>query len=451
MLIARRSSFRRAGSAAAVSVLLTFLTFGVSGCSNGSGSASGGAAGSGEAASGRRGGRGDVAVPVVVTAVKTRDVPVLVEAIGNVEAYSTVSVKPQISGQLTEVRFREGDMVRQNDVLFIIDQRPFQAALEQAQANDIRNRALLTQAEATASRDQAQAEYTTSDSVRYQHLFERGLVSKEQADQAKSNADAGASGVKADQAAIASARAQIAAGQAAVDTARLQLAYAIIRAPISGRTGNINVKAGNIVTANTTELTTIAQIQPTYVTFSVPALNLPAIKHYLGAGEIAVTARPQEQEGGDVVGKLTFIDNTVDSSTDTIKLKATFPNEDRKLWPGQFARLTLGLTTVKNALVVPNEAVQTGQDGQYLFIVKPNSTVEQRPVTVGSRVGQDVVIEQGVKVGETIVTEGQLRLEAGTRVQSRDASQTGSGGRGRGGRGGTAGQAGGRSRGGGTN
>jgi multidrug efflux system membrane fusion protein len=390
-----------------------------------------------------------MAVPVVSTTVRTRDVPVKIEGIGNVEAYSSVSVKPQISGQLTEVRFHEGDMVRQNDVLFVVDQRPFQAALEQAQANDVRNHALLAQAEAAASRDQAQAEYTASQAVRYQHLFERGLVSKDQADQARSNADAGSSGVKADQAAIASARAQVAAGAAAVDTARLQLAYTVIRAPISGRTGNIGVKAGNIVIADTTELTTIAQIQPAYVTFSVPALNLSAIKRYMDAGVIAVSARPQEQEGGDAVGKLTFIDNAVDSSTDTIKLKATFPNEDRRLWPGQFARLTLTLTTVKNALVVPNEAVQTGQDGQYLFIVKPNSTVEQRPVTVGSRVDQDVVIEQGAKAGEIVVTEGQLRLEAGTHVQLRDASQTGSGGRGRGGRGGAAGQAGGRRRGGG--
>lgn len=423
------------GEAAVAVILLAAALLG-GGCKGGGPTVANAATpGSGSAAGGGRRGRGDAAVPVVVASVRARDVPVQIEAIGNVEAYSTVSVKPQISGQLIEVRFQEGDTVSRDAVLFVIDQRPFQAALQQAQANDVRNRALLTQAEATLGRDRAQADYSQAEATRYQRLFERGLLSKEQADQAMSGADAGSAGVRADQAAIDSAKAQVAAGQAAVDTAKLQLAYTIIRSPLGGRTGNISVKGGNIVTANTTELTTIAQVQPAYVTFAVPALHLPAIKRFMAAGGVDVAAKPQDQDTGDATGKLSFVDNSVDASTDTIKLKATFPNDDRRLWPGQFTRLVVRLTTVKGALVVPNEAVQTGQDGQYVFVVRGNSTVEARPVTVGSRVDQDVVIERGVKPGETVVIEGQLRLEPGVRVQAREPGQGSPAGQRRGGRG----------------
>jgi len=241
--------------------------------------------------------------------------------------------------------------------------------------------------------------------------------------------------VKADKAAIESARAQLTAQEAAVENSRLSLDYTVIRSPVDGRTGTINVKVGGLVTANQTELMTVARVQPVFVTFTVPAVHLSTIKQHMADGTLTVTAVPQDGDNQPASGKLTFVDNAVDMTTDTIKLKATVPNDDRRLWPGQFARVSLRLTTLPHAIVVPSQAVQTGQDGQYVFVVKPDSTVEQRPVTIAQRVDQDVVVETGVRPGETVVTEGQLRLEPGSRVTT-DLNATPGGGRGRGGRGG---------------
>jgi len=200
----------------------------------------------------------------------------------------------------------------------------------------------------------------------------------------------------------------------------------------------MTVKVGNLVTANQTEMMTIAQLEPVYVTFTVPAVYLPTIKRHIGGEKLSVVATPQDAEKVPAEGSLTFVDNAVDAATDTIKLKATFPNGDRRLWPGQFARVSLRLATLPEATVVPSQAVQTGQDGQFVFVVKADSTVDQRPITVGQRVGDDVVIEKGLQPGETIVTEGQLRLEQGTRVQTSDGADV-AGRRGRGGRGGQGG------------
>src|SRR5581483_10033621 len=227
----------------------------------------------------------------------------------------------------------------------------------------------------------------------------------------------------------------------------LALEYTTIRSPIDGRTGNLTVKAGNLVSANTTELMTIAQVQPTYVTFAVPAIHLPTIKRHLATDHLPVTATPQDADAQPAEGLLTFVDNTVDATTDTIKLKATFPNTDHRLWPGQFARVSLRLTTLPNATVVPSQAVQTGQDGQFVFVVKPDNTVEQRTINGGQRVADDTVIEKGLKPGETVVTEGQLRLEPGSRVTTDLSGQPGRGNRGGGGRrGGGQGQGGGQGR-----
>ena len=217
----------------------------------------------------------------------------------------------------------------------------------------------------------------------------------------------------------------------------MALSYTIIRSPINGRTGNLMVKSGNLVTANSTELMTIAQVEPVFVTFSVPALHLPAIKRNMKEHELQVMATTQDAEGETGVGALSFIDNNVDASTDTVKLKASFANAERALWPGQFVRVTLRLATLSGATVVPSQAVQTGQDGQFVFVVTPDATVEQRTVTTGERLDQDVVIQTGLQPGETVVTEGQLRLEPGSRVQladgrgGRQRRRTG-GGRGRG-------------------
>jgi multidrug efflux system membrane fusion protein len=402
------------------------IAWGTSGCSASAGGSGGGGGGRG------RGGTGDI--PVVIGKVAQKDVPVELGAIGNVEAYETISVRSQITGILTKVFFNEGDFVKAGDHLFTIDPRPYEAALKQAEANLVRDQALFNQATAQLTRDAANAEYAQMQAERQSQLVDRGIISKDQAEQARASADATAAGVKADRASIESAKAQVDAQQAAVDNARVQLGYTLIDAPLNGRTGNLMVKAGNLVTANNTELMTIAQLQPVYVTFAVPAVHLSEIKRRLAEGQISVVASPQDLEAKPSTGRLTFWDNAVDASTDTIKLKATFDNPDLSLWPGQFARVNLRLAILDHATVVPSEAVQTGQDGQFVFVVKPDSTVEQRAVTTGERADQDTVIQKGLQVGETVVTEGQLRLENGTRIQS--APGQGGPGRGRGGRGG---------------
>jgi multidrug efflux system membrane fusion protein len=375
---------------------------------------------------------------VVVAQAQQKDVPVDIDGIGNVEAYSTISVRSQVTGTLMEVFFHEGDFVKKGDHLFTIDPRPYQALLEQAQANLVRDQALLVQAEANLARDAANAEYQQLSAERTAQLTQRGILSKDQAEQVRAGADATAALVNADKAAVESARAQLVSQQGAVDSAKVSLSYTIIRSPIDGRTGNLTVKTGNLVTANSAELMTIAQIQPVYVTFSVPAMHLPTIKSHMTQGKLSVVVTPQDADAQPATGDLTFIDNAVDPTTDTIKLKATFANADHRLWPGQFARVRLRLTIIQKATVVPQQALQTGQDGQFVFVVKSDSTVEQRPVTAGQHVNDDVMIETGLKPGETIVTEGQLRLEQGTKVQRSDTygNTTGrSGGRGRGGRG----------------
>jgi multidrug efflux system membrane fusion protein len=359
-----------------------------------------------------------------------KDVPVEIQVIGNVEAYSTISVKAQVGGQLTNVYFHEGDYVKTGDLLFTIDPRPFQAALDQAIANVAQNEAALGQAQANLARDTAQNKYTEANATRYAELFQGGVVSKDQSEQLRAAADASSQAMAADRAAIESAKANIGASKAAVDNARVQLSYTSIRSPIDGRTGNLSVKQGNVVMANSVELMTINQLEPIYVTFAVPEAELPAIKRFMAERKLAVRAGPQDSPGDEETGVLTFIDNTVDVTTGTIKLKGTFANSDHKLWPGQFVRVTLRLTIQPNAIVVPNQAVQTGQNGSYVYVVKQDRTVEMRPVTTGARVDQDMVVDQGLQLGETVVTEGQLRLAPGSRVAVRDG-RGGSGGRSR--------------------
>jgi multidrug efflux system membrane fusion protein len=406
-------------------------------CNSGSSAATSSAAAGG--GRGARGGGAGAIVPVVLGKVSQKDVPIDIASIGNVEAYSTISVRSQVTGMLTAVKFEEGQFVKKGSVLFTIDARPYQAALEQANANMARDVALQTQAEAQLTRDIANADYLRGQADRNAELVRRGILSKDQGDQSASAADAANASVNADRAAVASAKAQLVAQQSAVDSAKLQLDYTAITSPIDGRTGNLSLKAGNLVSANSIELVTITQVDPIYVTFSMPAVHLPAIKQHMSEGKLPVSATPQTAGGAPEPGELSFVDNAVDPATDTIKLKATFPNADHSLWPGQFARVSLRLTTLSNAIVVSAQAVQTGQDGQFVFVMKPDSTVEQRPITAGTAAGDDVVITAGLTPGETVVTEGQLRLEPGTRVTRADpktgeASPTPGGGRGRGGR-----------------
>ena len=379
------------------------------GCAKPAGSATG-------PGSGKKGG-GDA--PVTLTKVSLKDVPLEVQVIGNVEALSTITVKAQVGGELTKVSFNEGDYVKRGDKLFSIDRRPTEGMLKQAEANLLKDVAMQGQAEANLARELAQEKYVRSQADRYANLFKEGLASKDQAELFRTNADVIGSSISADRAAIASAQASVEAGKATVQNAKTQLNYTEIYSPIDGRTGNVTVKQGNVISATTPELVTINQVQPIYVTFSVPEDTLGDVKRYMAQGKLQVVAAPQDDTATPQTGVLTFVDNSVDPTTGTIKLKGTFTNADRKLWPGQFVRVTLRLTTMRNSLVVPNQAVQTGQEGLYVYVVKADRSAEMRPVKTGSRVGENLVILSGLEAGETVVLDGQLRIAPGMKVQER--------------------------------
>lgn len=396
------------------------------GCSSTPVSATGGGPGGGGRGGKKGFGGGDV--PVTVAVALQKNVPVEIQVIGNVEAYSTISVKAQVGGELTNVYFHEGDFVKKGAPLFTIDPRPFQASLNQALATVARDEAALGQAKANLQKDSANLRYQESQANRYAELFKGGIISKDQSEQLQATADATTQAVNADKAAIQSAEAEVQAARAAVESARVQLSYTNIPSPIEGRTGNLTIKQGNVVAPNL-ELITITEVEPIYVTFSVPEAQLADIKRYMAERPLPVRARLQDESSSEEVGTLTFIDNAVDTTTGTIKLKGTFENKDRKLWPGQFVRVTLRLSTRPNAIIVPNQAIQTGQNGTFVYVVKPNRTVEVRYVTASLRVDQDMVVDQGLKPGETVVTEGQLRLAPDSHVVVRDG-RGGPGGRG---------------------
>ena len=380
-------------------------------------------------------------VPVAVASVEEKTVAVQVQAIGTVEAYSVVSVKAQVGGELMRVHFKEGQDVRTGDLLFTIDARPFEAALAQAQANlakDMgqiqqaraaldRDRAKVSQTRAALARDQAQAKNAEVEARRYAELLKRGLIAQEQADQFRTTAESLSHTVLADEAAVKSAEQAVRADEAAVDTAKIQLGYTTIRSPIDGRTGSLMLHEGNVVRASSaadSPLVVINQIQPTYVSFTIPQQQLPAVQRYMGGGKLEVRAlpagEPQPQRG-----VVTFIDNAVDQTTGTIRLKAVFANEERRLWPGQFVNVELTLTTEPNAIVVPSAALQSGQQGQYVFVIKEDSTVEVRRVVVKRTQGSETVIADGLRAGESVVVDGQPRLVAGAKVEVRRPGRPG--------------------------
>jgi multidrug efflux system membrane fusion protein len=334
------------------------------------------------------------AAPVRIATVASRTMPVELQAIGNVEAISTVSIKAQISGQLLRVHFKEGDFVKKGQLLFTIDRQPFEAALRQA--------------EGTLAKDEAQALNSKLDAERYQGLGKEGVVSKQQVDAAGSAANATAATVAAD--------------KAAVETAKINLEYTSIYSPINGRTGSVGVKEGNLVKANDVPiLVTINQIESIYVSFSIPEQQLAELKQYSNTKSLKVDAAPQ----GSTLhfqGRLTFIDNSVDLTTGTIKLKATFDNAAHALWPGQFADVNLTLKSQPNAIVVPTAALQTSQSGTYVYVVDQDLTAKQQPVKVGWNVGEDTVIASGLQPGERVVTDGQLRLTPGAKVDIKSGS-----------------------------
>jgi multidrug efflux system membrane fusion protein len=411
---------------------LTLLA--LAGCSSGTATDAdgGGGGGGGKKGKGKGGGGTNGPQPVLVAMATQRDVPIQVQAVGTVEAYETISVKSLVTGELTEMYFKEGDYVHKGDKLFSIDSRTYEAALKQAEANLLRDRALQAQAEANLQRDQSSQQYAKATAERYQGLLKDGIVSKDQTEQLASSANASSNAVAADRAAIDSAIAQIAADEANIGNLRVQLSWTVQPATIDGRTGNVTVKKGNIVQANSQEVLTINQVTPIYVTFSIPEAKLPDVRKYMAVGKLPVFAKPQDEAGSGEQGEITFIDNSVDTTTGTIKLKGTFPNKDLKLWPGQFLNVTLRLTTMANAVTVPNQAVQNGQDGQFIYVVNSDKKVDARPVTIGERIDQDLVILKGIEPGETVVTDGQLRLQPGSLISVGDGAPAGGRGKGRG-------------------
>jgi multidrug efflux system membrane fusion protein len=369
---------------------------------------------------GGKGGRGGAGGPIAVLVAKavTRDVPITAEVIGNVEASSAVTLRPQISGQVMSAHFSEGEFVNKGQLMITLDARALEAQLKQLEAQILRDQAALQQATAALARDKAQQQNAQSQLERAEQLWKQGILSKEQHDQFSTTVAAMSATLQADQAAIESAKASIAASRASVENQRVQISYTKLYAPISGRTGTLVVKPGNVVQANQTEIATINQVQPVYVTFALPEVNL-AVLRVNGNKKLNVTATPGEG-GAKESGNLAFFENAVDPTTGTIKLKATFPNKERHLWPGQFVLVTLQLGERTNATLVPNQAVQSGQEGTFVYIVKEDQRVDVRPVVTAQRVGEETVIERGLEPGETVVTEGTLRLVPGARIQVRE-------------------------------
>lgn len=329
------------------------------------------------------------AVPVAAAAAVSKDMPLEVSVIGAVEAYSTVTVRAQITGELTSVNFQQGDDVEAGRELFTLDRRPLEAALQQATAN--------------LERDLAQAANARAILERSEQLVQRGIVAREQRDTART--------------AVVALEATVAADRAAVENAKVQLQYATIRAPIRGRTGALMVTAGNLVRANDqTPLVTINQVTPVFVSFAFPESSLAALRRYMDRGTLRVEASLANGDGPPALGRITFVDNAVDQTTGTIRIKGTFANDDRRLWPGQFVNVVVRLATESAAIVVPTIAVQTGPDGEYVFVIKPDETVELRPVKVARVAGTETLIQDGLAAGDVVVTDGHLRLVPGSLV-----------------------------------
>jgi len=376
--VTTKGDFMRLG----VAVIL--LSLGAAACSAGGETP---AQAAGARAGGARGG-GAPAVPVATAKVEQKSMPLALTVIGTAEASSNVAVHAQITGALTSVNFKEGDDVTKGQVLFTLDRRPLEGALAQAQA--------------TLARDMAQSAQAKSTAARFQDLQSRGIATKEQADVSRTTA--------------AALDATLESDRAAVENAKVQLQYATITAPLSGRTGALIVHEGNLVRANdATALVVINQVAPIYVSFGIPEGRLPELKRYMAQGTVHVeAAAPGETKSSS--GRITFIDNAVDSTTGQIRIKASFPNADHRLWPGQFANVVVTLSTEPNAIVVPTAAVQSGQQGNYVFVVKPDMTVDLRSVGVERQVAEATVVQNGLKPDEIVVTDGQLRLVPGARV-----------------------------------
>lgn len=356
-------------------------------------------------------------VPVTVAVATEESIPNEIHAIGNVDPSATVQIKSQIAGELTAVHFVEGGTVKKGDLLLEIDPRPYQDALRQAEATTARDRAQMQQAEANLAKDNTQLKNAEVLAARYNSLRKEGVTSLEQSQQMETNMDALRQSARADQAAIESNRAAVETDLAAEAKAKLDLSYCEIRSPISGRVGNLLVHVGNLVKVSDVALVVVNQIEPIFVSFGVPEQFLADIRRNSGERKLPVQVSLQEDPHKIAHGFLSVIDNAVDNTTGTIRLKATFDNQERILWPGQLVNVSLTLDTLKNVTVVPSEAVQAGQQGQFVYVVKADQGVDLRMVTVGRTLEHTVVLEKGVAAGETVVTDGQLMLYPGAHVR----------------------------------
>jgi len=365
-------------------------------------------------------------VPVEIALTTTMDVPDQIKSIGNVESISAVAIRSQVEGTLRAVHFTPGQEVKKGDALFTIDPRSSEAMLAQANANLAKAVAAVDQGKQVLVKDQANATNARIIMKRDLTLVEQGVVSREEYDNSVAASQAAEATVRADQSAINSLNAAVQAEQANVRNAQVQLSYSTIRAPISGKTGNLVVTTGNLVRADdTTPLVTITQSSPIYVTFTVPEPDFVRIREYASHQDFHTAVSLPGSSQHTEEGKLSLIDNTVDTSTGTIRLKATFENADRLLYPGQFANVVLTLGTQHQAVVIPSQAVQIGQDNSFVYTVKPDNTVEVRTVKPGTTYNGMILIEDGLKPGEKVVTDGQLRLVPGAAVQAKEQQKNG--------------------------
>jgi multidrug efflux system membrane fusion protein len=358
-------------------------------------------------------------VPVVAARVTQRAMPVEVTSIGNVEAVSSVSLRTQVSGQLMEVHFKEGDFVQKGQLLLSIDPRQYQTQVEQASGAIVKDQALLQQAEANLARDSAQEQFARGEADRYASLMEKGLISRDNLDQVRSQAAIAQQTLHADEAAIQSAKASLTLDQGTLKSANLQLGFCSVYSPIDGRTGSIMQKPGNLLKAADVPIVVINQVDPIYVNFTVPQQYWPDLQKHR-AGSLRVTATAPQDPGKPQEGTVTFVDNAVDPATGTIHLRATLQNGENRFWPGLFVNVVLRLSEQPNATVVPIQAVTQGQNGTFVYVVNSDNTVEPRPIVSTRATNGLAVIDSGLKPDELVVTDGQTRLNRGTKVQIKD-------------------------------
>jgi multidrug efflux system membrane fusion protein len=371
--------------------------------------------------------------PVMVAAAAPQDVPVYLDQIGKCVAREVVEIRPQVSGRITNIHFTDGAEIKKGDLLFTIDPRPFQTSLQQAEANLAKDRALKRQAEAALARDRAQAKLGDGQARRYAQLNRQGVVSNEQFDQMQTNAEALNATVAADEATVRNAEEAIKADEAAIENAKLQLSYCFIRSPIEGRAGQRLVDVGNLASPGaTTPLLVIQRLDPIYADFTISQNDLSAVQRNMAHGALKAEVRLPDEADKPVVGNLTFLDNEVKNTTGTVNLRATIANGERRFWPGRFVNVRLVLSVLRGALLIPATAPQMSAKGQFVYVIKEDSTAEMRMVTVGQRQGDMVVIEKGINSGEKVVVNGQLGVTPGGKVlveQPKGADLTESGGK----------------------